>query len=96
MARTEINVIYLAKELEPSKLVLVAPAVGRFPVTDVPEHTLVIHGEEDDVVALKDVFDWAKPQKLPITVVPGAGHFFHGDLIRLQQIVTNSCTCAGG
>lgn len=89
-------VSHLAKELEPSKLVLVAPAVGRFPVADVPEHTLVIHGEEDDVVALKDVFGWAKPQKLPITVVPGAGHFFHGDLIRLQQIVTNSCTCAGG
>lgn len=83
----------LAKELQPVKLVLVAPAVGRFPVADVPEHTLVIHGEEDDVVALKDVFAWAKPQKLPITVVPGAGHFFHGDLIKLQQIITNSCTC---
>lgn len=87
-------VSHLAKELQPVKLVLVAPAVGRFPVADVPEHTLVIHGEEDDVVALKDVFAWAKPQKLPITVVPGAGHFFHGDLIKLQQIVTNSCACA--
>ncbi len=87
-------VSHLAKELQPVKLVLVAPAVGRFPVADVPEHTLVIHGEEDDVVALKDVFAWAKPQKLPITVVPGAGHFFHGDLIKLQQIVTNSCACS--
>lgn len=89
-------VSHLAKELQPVKLVLVAPAVGRFPVADVPEHTLVIHGEEDDVVALKDVFAWAKPQKLPITVVPGAGHFFHGDLIKLQHIVTNSCACGAG
>lgn len=88
-------VSHLAKELEPVKLVLVAPAVGRFPVADVPEHTLVIHGEADDVVALSDVLAWAKPQKLPITVVPGAGHFFHGDLIKLQQIVTNSCACTG-
>ncbi|MBX9965366.1 MAG: alpha/beta hydrolase [Burkholderiales bacterium] len=89
-------VSHLAKELQPVKLVLVAPAVGRFPVADVPEHTLVIHGEEDDVVALKEVFAWAKPQKLPITVVPGAGHFFHGDLIKLQHIVTNSCACTSG
>lgn len=86
-------VSHLAKELRTVKLVLVAPAVGRFPVADVPEHTLVIHGEEDDVVLLKDVLAWAKPQKLPITVVPGAGHFFHGDLIKLQQIVTHSCAC---
>jgi alpha/beta superfamily hydrolase len=83
----------LASELEPRRLVLVAPAVGRFPVADVPEHTLVIHGEEDDVVPLADVLAWARPQKLPITVVPGAGHFFHGDLLKLQRVVTHSCAC---
>ncbi|MBI1394353.1 MAG: alpha/beta fold hydrolase [Betaproteobacteria bacterium] len=80
-------VAHLAAELEPERLVLVAPAVGRFPVSDVPAHTLVIHGEEDDVVALPDVFAWARPQKLPIVVIPGAGHFFHGDLLKVQQIV---------
>lgn len=79
--------------LAPERLVLVAPAVGRFPVGTVPEHTQVIHGEEDDVVALSEVLAWARPQKLPITVVPGAGHFFHGDLIRLQQLVTQHCDC---
>lgn len=80
-------VSHLAKELAPESLVLVAPAVGRFPVSDVPEHTLVIHGESDDVVSLADVLAWARPQKLPIVVVPGAGHFFHGDLLKLQQII---------
>ncbi len=88
-------VSHLAGELQPEKLILVAPAVGRFPVADVPDHTLVIHGEEDDVVALKEVLAWARPQKLPILVVPGAGHFFHGDLLKLQHAVTNSCACAG-
>jgi alpha/beta superfamily hydrolase len=78
---------HLAPELQPKRLVLVAPAVGRFPVSDVPSTTLVIHGEEDDVVTLAEVLAWAKPQKLPIVVIPGAGHFFHGDLIRLQQVV---------
>lgn len=87
-------VSHLAKELDPRKLVLVAPAVGRFPVADVPDHTLVIHGEEDDVVTLAEVLAWARPQKLPITVVPGAGHFFHGDLLKLQHVVTHSCACA--
>jgi alpha/beta superfamily hydrolase len=76
-----------AQRLTPQHLVLVAPAVGRFPVGQVPQTTLVIHGEEDDVVPLKDVFDWARPQALPIVVFPGAGHFFHGNLIALQRMV---------
>jgi alpha/beta superfamily hydrolase len=80
-------VSHLAHELGARSLVLVAPAVGRFPVSDVAEDTLVIHGEVDDVVTLPDVMAWARPQKLPIVVVPGAGHFFHGDLLMVQQIV---------
>lgn len=78
---------HVAAEYAPKRLVLVAPAVGRFPVSDVPAHTLVIHGEQDDVVPLADALEWARPQKLPIVVIPGAGHFFHGDLIALQRIV---------
>jgi len=70
------------------QLVLVAPAVSRFPTGNVPSGTLVIHGEVDDVVPLSAVFDWARPQNLPIVVVPGAEHFFHGRLQLLQQIVT--------
>lgn len=73
--------------LSPRSVVLVAPAVGRFPVSQVPKDTLVIHGESDDVVALADVLAWARPQKLPVVVVPGAGHFFHGDLLAIQSVV---------
>lgn len=86
----------LCAELEPVRVVMVAPAVGRFGVDQVPAHTLVVHGESDDVVALADVLEWARPQKLPVTVVPGAGHFFHGDLGVLQRIVMSSCACAAG
>ena len=78
---------------EPQRLVLVAPAVGRFQVEPVAEGTLVIHGEEDDVVPLRDVLAWARPQKLPVVVLPGAGHFFHGNLVELQRIVQTSCRC---
>jgi alpha/beta superfamily hydrolase len=70
------------------RLVLVGAAVGRFESGNVPPETIVIHGEEDDVVALADVFAWARPQALPVVVFPGCGHFFHGRLVQLQQIVT--------
>jgi uncharacterized protein len=70
------------------RLVLVAPAVGRFEVGAVPAETIVVHGEEDDVVPLRDVFDWARPQQLAVIVFPGCGHFFHGRLVQLQQVIT--------
>ena len=71
----------------PRGMVLVAPAVSRFRVAPVSVRTLVIHGEVDDLVPLPAVLDWARPQELPIVVVPGADHFFHGRLPLLKRIV---------
>jgi uncharacterized protein len=81
----------VAKEINPARLVLVAPAVNRFPTETVAAGTLVIHGELDEVVPLAAVFDWARPQNLPVVVVPGGEHFFHGRLHQLQEIVTRHC-----
>ena len=78
----------VARRIEAGRMVLVGPAVGRFAVETVPADTIVIHGEEDDVVHLSDVFAWARPQQLPVVVFPGTGHFFHGRLLQLQQVVT--------
>lgn len=83
----------VAASLEHRRMVLVGPAVNRFSVDAVPAGTLVIHGEEDDVVPLATVLDWARPQSLPIVVVPGTGHFFHGKLVELARIVNHSCAC---
>ena len=73
------------------KLVLVGTSVSRAVAApiDAAAHlkTLVIHGEQDDTVLLQDVFDWARPQALPVTVVPGGGHFFHGQLPLLKNLV---------
>ena len=69
------------------RLVLVAPAVVNFEAAAVPADTLVVYGEADDVVPLQAVLDWARPQGLPVTVLPGAGHFFHGQLTQLRHIV---------
>jgi len=81
-----------ASRVQAERLVLIAPAVMRFPVQHVPADTIVVHGEEDDVVPLADVFAWARPQQLPIVVFPGAGHFFHGRLPQLAGIVTSMWT----
>ena len=73
------------------RLVLVGPAASRFDMPAVPAGTLVLHGEADDVVPLAAVFDWARPQSLPVTVIPGAGHFFHGQLPLLKSLVVGAC-----
>lgn len=74
------------------KLVLVGTAASRFSVApialDLHDKTLVLHGEQDDTVPLSSVMDWARPQSLPVMVVPGAGHFFHGQLPLLKSAVT--------
>jgi len=72
---------------KPERLVLVGPATQNFEVAPVPAHTLVIHGEHDDVVPLSATLDWARPQSLPIVVVPGGGHFFHGQLPLLKSLL---------
>jgi len=76
-----------AEKLQPQQLVLVAPAVGRFEMPHVPANTLLIHGDMDEVVELDEVLHWARPQHLPVIVLAGAEHFFHGRLTQLKQIV---------
>jgi len=93
----------------PRHLVLVGMAAGmtedvgggggsrQYQTPAVPGHipTLIIHGEADDTVPLSNVLDWARPQKLPVTVVPGADHFFHGRLGLIRDLVGRNITPAG-
>lgn len=72
------------------KVLLVGTAASRFNVAPIPTElhmqTLVIHGEMDDTVPLSSVMAWARPQGLPVTVVPGGEHFFHGQLPLLKAL----------
>ena len=81
------------------KLVAVGTATSRFKVLPVPEtmrhNTLVLHGEADDTVPLATVMDWARPQVLPVTVIPTVGHFFHGQLPLLKAVVLNFLASPG-
>jgi len=81
----------LAARVKPARLVLVGTAVLNFDVPPVPRGSLVIHGEQDTTVPLAAVLDWARPQDLPLVVVPGAEHFFHRRLHILRDIVESYC-----
>jgi uncharacterized protein len=78
---------HAAAALDAGNLVLIAPATQNFTVAAVPPGTLVVHAEADDVVPLSATLDWARPQALPVVVVPGGGHFFHGQLQLLKELV---------
>ena len=80
----------VAQRTSPLRVVLVAVAVGRFPSEAVPGDSIVIHGERDETVTLAKVFDWARPQDLPVVVIPGADHFFHLRLNVIKNIVKGS------
>ena len=89
----------VARQTACERLVLIAPAVGRLDpslgnleaISEVPPKTLIVQGDEDEVVPLQSVIDWAKPMQLPIILLPGAGHFFHGRLTQLKEIVKTAC-----
>lgn len=86
-------------EREVRALVLVGTAASRFQVPPLPadshDRTLVIHGEKDETVPLPAVLDWARPQSLPVTVVPGVEHFFHGQLPLLKNLVVRHLRALG-
>lgn len=72
-------------------LITVAPAIARdAPPQQLPSCPwLLIQGDADDVVPAATVTDWvqALTVKPEMKMLEGAGHFFHGRLIDLRQVV---------
>ena len=83
--------VLLSQRVKAEHLVVVGLAITRFELPRVQAGTLVIHGEQDDTVPLGSVLDWARPQELPIVVIPGADHFFHRKLNLLRELVRKHC-----
>ena len=77
----------LGTDAPPEWLVLIGVGLTRIMAPPVPPGTLVIHGENDETVPLAAVLDWARPQDLPVVLVPGADHFFHRKLHVIKRIV---------
>jgi len=89
VAINALQTLWGSREVE--RVALVGASVARVPPPALPldshDRVLMVHGEQDDTVALAAVMDWARPQSLPVTVVPGGGHFFHGQLPLLKNLV---------
>ena len=91
--QTRVGAMLAAAGTPPTRMVLVGTAAGQvtgarsYKTENVPADTLIIHGELDDTVPLSNVLDWARPQELPVVLVPGADHFFHGRLNIIKQLV---------
>ena len=74
------------------RLVLVGAAAGKWPMPDIPADTILIHGELDDTIPLQAVFEWLRPQDIPVVVIPGADHFFHKRLPHIKKIISDLWT----
>lgn len=81
---------YVAGGGAAERMVFVGTAAGSWNVAPVPQNTLVIHGELDETVPILSVYDWARPQELPVVVIPGGEHFFHRKLHILRRIVVDA------
>lgn len=81
-----------AEQFDCSGLVSIAPPVSRMPFSELDKiscNWLVVQGDSDEVVACADVESWAKspPSSLKLIVMPGVGHFFHGKLVELRDLL---------
>ncbi|RZI70069.1 MAG: alpha/beta fold hydrolase, partial [Variovorax sp.] len=69
VAINALQTLWSSREVE--RVALVGASVARVPPPPLPvdshERVLVVHGEQDDTVALAAVMDWARPQSLPVT-----------------------------
>ncbi|HJU71052.1 MAG TPA: alpha/beta hydrolase [Paucimonas sp.] len=77
----------IAQGAPAERLILVGSAAGKWAMPNVPDNTILIHGELDETIPLAHVFDWARPQNLPVIVIPGADHFFHRKLQHIKNFV---------
>jgi len=81
----------VAQELAATRLIMVGPAVSMysFEATHIP--TTILHGSEDEVIPFHAAREYADAHAIPLIVIEGAGHFFHGQLRELQNHVEALC-----
>lgn len=86
------SLLHSTKQRTPQALVLAGCAVERFRFVDqleVPDFAYLVHGEADDVVPLGESMTFAKTHDLAVSIIPEAGHFFHGQLILLRHLISD-------
>ena len=84
--------LHAARAAHPVRVVVVAPGITRVELGDAPPPScpwLIVQGEADDVVPAAAVSAWARTlSPAPeLTMLPGAGHYFHGRINELRDTV---------
>ena len=82
----------LAERRGAARLILVAPPVGRFDFGTLRAPGcpwFIVQGDADEVVDPQAVLQWSRGVVPPprLAVLPGVGHFFHGRLDELRDLV---------
>ncbi|NWG88151.1 MAG: alpha/beta hydrolase [Hydrogenophilaceae bacterium] len=83
----------VSERLHPKHLLLVGPAVNMFHMGEAPPHTIVIHGEHDEVAPTEAARDWAARHGFVFAVVRDTDHFFHKKLSELKEHILQLCPC---
>ncbi len=83
-----------AQHHDTEQLISIAPPVHHMDFANLNKITcpwLVIQGDQDEVVPPADVLAWAKqpPSPLKLIVLENVGHFFHGHLVELRELLEN-------
>jgi alpha/beta superfamily hydrolase len=83
---------HVATQISIAQLISIAPPVPRFNLLNLKPITcpwLIVQGEQDDVVDPQAVYEWVETRNPKPTFIrmPQAGHFFHGQLLGLREIV---------
>ena len=80
-----------AEATRPQRLVAVAPGINKTDVSDTPPACpwLIVQGDADDVVPPEMVIAWARrlSPTPELAVLPAAGHYFHGRINELREVV---------
>ena len=80
-----------AAKIQPAALITVAPPVRMFDFDNLQSIScpwLLIQGDEDEVVDINAVVNWASALEKPpqLEIIEYCSHFFHGKLIELRSV----------
>jgi hypothetical protein len=81
----------IAQRVSTDCVLLVAPAVNLYRFNAPTACERIIHGDRDEVVPFAEAQAWAETHHVPLKVIHGADHFFHGKLAALKQAIIELC-----
>ncbi len=76
------------------KIALIAPSVVNNDASNLilpNEKSVVIYGSADEVVDPLAIAEFVERMQIQCEVLPDVGHFFHGKLTELKQLLTENC-----